>query len=85
VHGAAACVTVKVIPAMVSEPVRGATVLFWVIVYPTLPLPVPDGPNEMVKKLELLLAVHGQFDALAEMLTTESLLADVKLALAGVS
>ncbi len=85
-HGAPGCVTGKLIPAIVNDPVRGANVLFCVTVNPTVPLPLPVCPKEIVTQVVLLLEVHAHVEALAETVTTESLLVLVgKLALAGVS
>src|SRR5262249_56083224 len=44
VHGAPACVTVKVCPAIVSVPVRGVVARFAATAYPTVPLPLPLQP-----------------------------------------
>ena len=71
--------------AMVSEPVRVAGVLFWVTVKPTVPLPVPVCPKEMVIQLVLLREVHAQLDALAVTVMVESLLLVPKVALVGES
>ena len=54
-----ACVTVKVNPAIVSVPVRGAPV-FAAMLMPTAPLPVALAPLAIVSQLALLFAVHAQ-------------------------
>src|SRR5262249_3798284 len=61
VHGAPACVTVKVCPAIVSVPVRGVVVRFAATAYPTVPLPVPLDPGSAVNHVgALLVAVQVQ-------------------------
>ena len=58
--GAAACVTVKVRPAIVSVPMRAAPV-FAATVKPTDPLPVPLAPEVIVShEGSLLVAVQVQ-------------------------
>jgi hypothetical protein len=52
-------VTVNVSPAMVSVPVRVAPVFAWTVNC-TVPLPVPDEPEEIVIQGTLLTAVHPQ-------------------------
>jgi len=73
----------KVILAMVSEPVRAAGVLFCVTVKPTLPLPFPVCPKEMVIQLVLLREIQGQAELLALTVTMASALKLEKLALVG--
>src|SRR5215471_20710086 len=61
VHGAPACVTVNVCPAIVSVPVRGVGVRFAATAYPTVPLPVPLDPAVTVNHVgAVLVAVHVQ-------------------------
>ena len=55
----AICETVKVWPAIVSVPLRGAVVLS-VALNSTEPLPVPRAPDVTVSHVALLVAVHGQ-------------------------
>jgi hypothetical protein len=57
---AAACVTVKVIPAIVRVPVRLEATVFAATVKPTVPLPDPVAPLVSVIQGELLAAVHAQ-------------------------
>jgi hypothetical protein len=54
-------VTVNVLPAIVSVPVRDEPVLPE-IVNPTLPLPVPPAAVVIEIHVALLCAVHEQFD-----------------------
>ena len=75
--------TLNVMPATVKDPDRDVNVLFCETVYPTVPLPVPGDPKEMVIQLVLLEAVRAQSLALAVMLMTPSLLVYPKLALVG--
>jgi hypothetical protein len=56
----AACVTVKVCPAMVRVPVRWVRLLLVATLYVTLPLPIPVLPAEMLIQLTLLTAVQLQ-------------------------
>src|SRR5262249_58160893 len=61
VHGAPACLTVKVCPAIVSVPVRGVVVRFAATAYPTVPLPMPLDPAVTVNHVgALLVAVQVQ-------------------------
>lgn len=53
-HAPASCVTVKVCPAIVIVPLRGAGSGFAAAVKPTDPLPDPDAPDVTV--------IHGAFD-----------------------
>jgi hypothetical protein len=67
VHGgggvaAAACETVNVLPAAVTEPVRAAPE-FAATVNETVPLPVPDAPLEIVIHAAFEAAVHAQLVA----------------------
>jgi hypothetical protein len=59
-HGAAGCVIVKVLPAIVSVPVRDVVLVFCVTLYVTLPLPVPLEPAPIVIHPSLLVAVQLQ-------------------------
>jgi hypothetical protein len=59
-HGALACVTVKVFPPMVIEPVRAALDAFAVTEYDTDPLAVPAVPWVTVIQPSLLTAVQLQ-------------------------
>src|SRR5262249_34465896 len=68
VHGAPACVTVKVCPAIVSVPVRGVVARFAATAYPTVPLPMPLDPDVTVNQVgALLVAMQVQLptDAVA--------------------
>jgi hypothetical protein len=65
VHGAAACVTVIVCPAIVIVPVRLLVTGLTATLYETLPLPVPVAPAVTVIQDALLAAVHAHDDALA--------------------
>ena len=58
VHGAAACVTVKIWPAIVSVAVRSTVVVFWATLNATVPLSVPEAPLVTVSHAALLTAVH---------------------------
>jgi len=59
--GGAVSVTVKVWPAIVSVPLRGAEVVFAAALKPTVPLPVPDPGDVNVSQSGLLdAAVHVQ-------------------------
>ena len=60
VHGAAACVTVNVAPAIVSVPVRLEATVFAATLNPTVPLPDPVAPLVTVIHAALLAAVHAQ-------------------------
>jgi hypothetical protein len=55
---AAACVTVKVWPAMVSVPVRGLEFGLLATANPTAPLPEPEAPLVTVIQASLLTAVQ---------------------------
>jgi hypothetical protein len=55
---AAACVTVKVIPAMVNVPTRLAVALFAETKYVTLPSPLPVAPDTILIQPTLLTAVQ---------------------------
>ena len=57
-QGAAACVTVKVAPAIVSVPVRLDATVFAATVNPTVPFPEPVAPLVIVIHATLLTAVH---------------------------
>ena len=57
---AAACVTVKVAPAIVNVPVRVETALFAATLKPTDPLPEPVAPLVTVIQGALLAAVQAQ-------------------------
>jgi len=59
---AAPCVTVKVVPAIVSVPVRAAAAVLGATLNATLPEPVPLLPDVMVIQEALLLASHPQSD-----------------------
>ena len=59
-HAAAACVTVKVAPAMVKVPVRLEGTVFAATLKPTEPLPDPEAPLVTVIHVALLAAVHAQ-------------------------
>jgi hypothetical protein len=59
-QGAPACVTVKVLPAIVSVPVRGVVAVFAATSKVTVPLPVPVAPVARVIHPALLVAVHAQ-------------------------
>lgn len=54
------CVTVKVLPAIVSVPVRDVAVVFAAALNVTDPLPDPDVPAVTVSHASLLVAVHAQ-------------------------
>jgi hypothetical protein len=54
------CVTVKVVPAIVSVPVRGAPPVFAATLKPTLPEPNPLRPEVSVIHVALLLASQPQ-------------------------
>ena len=60
VHAAAACVTVNVVPAIVSVPVRFVVTVFAATLKPTLPLPLPFAPLVTVIQLALLAADQAQ-------------------------
>ena len=55
--GAALWVIVKVVPVIVSVALRAAPV-FGATVNATVPLPLPDAPDEIATKVALLAAVH---------------------------
>ena len=57
-QAAAACVTVKVAPAIVSVPVRGVVTVFAATLNDALPGPVPVAPAVTVIHVSLLTAVH---------------------------
>jgi hypothetical protein len=59
VHAAAACVTVNVMPATLSVPVRDAVAVFAVAEKFTVPLPLPDAPAVIVSQEAPLVAVHA--------------------------
>jgi hypothetical protein len=65
VHGAPACVTVIVCPAIVIVPVRLLVSALAATLYDTLPFPVPLAPAVMVIHAALLAAVHAHDPALA--------------------
>jgi hypothetical protein len=58
VHGAPACVSVNVWPAMVRVPVRDVVLVLAATLYPTVPLALPLAPEVIVIQLALLTAVH---------------------------
>ena len=58
----AACVTVKVFPAMVNVPWRLVLALFAVTEYVTVPLPLPFLPDKILIQLALLAAVQEHPD-----------------------
>jgi hypothetical protein len=55
---APACVTVKVLPATVSVPVRDVVAVFAATLNPTAPFPIPDAPEVTAIHVLLLTAVH---------------------------
>ena len=57
---AAACVTVRVCPAIVSVPVRELVAVLTAAAYVTVPLPVPLLPLLIDSHVALLVAVHPQ-------------------------
>ena len=61
-QAAAACVTVNVVPAIVSVPVRPVVTVFGATLKPTLPLPLPVAPLVTVIQLALLAADQAQPD-----------------------
>jgi sensor domain CHASE-containing protein len=61
-HGAAACVTVTVLPAMVTVPVRVVVFGFAAMLSVTVPLPAPDAPLDTVIQEALDTAVHWHCD-----------------------
>lgn len=61
-HDAPLCVTVKVLPPMVSTPVREDDAVLAATEKPTDPLPEPDAPDVTVSQLALLEAVHEHPD-----------------------
>jgi len=67
-HDEAACVTVKVFPAMVNVPTRCVVVVFAATEYVTVPLPVPFAPDTIVIQLTLLTA--GQAHPVGEVTPT---------------
>jgi hypothetical protein len=60
VHGAAACVTVNVMPATLNVPVRDDVAVFAVAEKLTVPLPLPEAPAVIVSHDAPLVAVHAQ-------------------------
>jgi hypothetical protein len=81
-HGAAAWVTVNVVPPIVSVPVRGVVVVLAATLYVTEPLPLPVAPAVTVIQASLLVAVQPQPLA-AVTVTVPVPAADVGLADAG--
>jgi hypothetical protein len=65
VHGAPACVTVIVCPAIVIVPVRLLVSALAATLYDTLPFPVPLAPAVIVIHGALLAAVHAHDPAFA--------------------
>src|SRR5947208_17173073 len=59
-HGAPAWVTVKVLPAMVSVPVREVAAVLAPTLYVTVPLPVPLAPAVTLSHAVFVVAVHVQ-------------------------
>ena len=59
VQAAPACVTVKVLPAIVSVPVRLVVALFAATLKVTVPPPDPDAPAVIASHEALLAAVHA--------------------------
>ena len=60
-HGAAACVTENVWPAMVSEPLRGVPLGLAAALNATVPVPLPLAPLVTVNHdVSLLTPVHAQ-------------------------
>src|SRR5215213_1639449 len=59
-HGAPACVTLKVLPPMLIDPVRAALAVFAAIEYDTEPSLVPAAPCVIVIHASLLTAVQLQ-------------------------
>jgi hypothetical protein len=59
-QGAAAWVTVRVCPAIVSVPVRGDVTVLAAMEKATVPLPDPLAPDVIVSQASLLVAVHEQ-------------------------
>jgi hypothetical protein len=57
-QGAPGCVMVKILPPIVSEPVRVALPVFAATLYATFPLPVPVAPTLTVIHGSLLTAVQ---------------------------
>jgi hypothetical protein len=83
VHGAPACVTVKVLPAIVSVPVRDPAPVFAPTLYVTVPLPFPFEPPVTDSQLVFVVAVQMQ-PALAVTATVPVVAdGDVKFADAG--
>jgi hypothetical protein len=60
VQGAAASLTVKVRPPIVSVPLRDVVVVLGSALKPTVPAPVPAAPDVTVSQLLLLVAVQSQ-------------------------
>ena len=59
-QAAAACVTVNVVPAIVSDPLRLVVTVFSATLNPALPAPEPDAPLVTVIHGALLLAFQAQ-------------------------
>src|SRR4051812_5752488 len=59
IEQAADCVTVKVFPAIVSDPIRAVVSVLAATEYATVPLPVPDAPLVSVSHASLLKAVQA--------------------------
>ena len=60
VQGTPPCVTVNACPAMVTIPVRDEMLVFAAILYPTVPLPLPEAPLVTVIHDAALPAVQAQ-------------------------
>jgi hypothetical protein len=71
-HGAPACVTLNVLPPMVSEPVRDVLDVFAAAAYVTEPLPLPAAPCVIVSHPSLLTAVQLQPGAVTVMTWVEA-------------
>jgi hypothetical protein len=54
-----ACVTVNVMPAILSVPVREDALVLAAALNPTEPGPLPDDPEVIVSQLALLTEVHA--------------------------
>jgi len=59
VQGTPACVTLNVLPPIVSVPVRDSELAFAAALNETEPLPDPDGPAVTVNHVSLLTADHA--------------------------
>ena len=81
-HGMASCVTVNVLPPIVSVPVRGVVAVLAATLYVIDPLPLPVAPAVTVIQASLLVAVHAQPPAAATV-TVPVPAAEVGLAVAG--